>query len=85
MIRQMKTAARHRIITSEQIIIARHLLSWTKIKLARQSNISVNVVSGLEDPEILTKARPQTLAAVRSAFESVGIVFDRDGVRLNID
>ena len=81
----MKTAARNRIITSEQIISSRRLLGWTKIKLARQSNIGVNGVSGLEDPTVLSKARPQTLVAIRRAFEEAGIIFDHDGVRLKID
>ena len=81
----MKTAARHRIITSEQIISARQLLGWTKLKLAQQSKISSNCASKLEDPTALSKAKPKTLVAVRAAFEDVGIVFDRDGVRLKVD
>lgn len=81
----MKTAARHRIITSEQIISARQLLGWTKVKLAKQSNISPLSVSKLEDPTALTKAKPKTLVAVRTAFEDAGIVFDHDGVRQKAD
>jgi DNA-binding XRE family transcriptional regulator len=77
----MKTAARHRIITAEQIISARRLLSWTKLKLAKQSKISRHSVSNLEDPAALSKAKPKTLVAVRTAFEDAGIVFDHDGVR----
>ena len=42
-------------------------------------------MSKLEDPTALSKAKPQTLVAVRAAFEDVGIVFDRDGVRLKVD
>lgn len=42
-------------------------------------------MSGLEDPTVLSKARPQTLAAVRKAFEEAGIVFEHDGVRLITD
>ena len=80
-IRLMKTAARHRIITSEQIISARQLLGWTKTKLAQQSNISPLSVSNLEDPTALSKSKPKTLVAVRTAFEDAGIVFDHDGVR----
>ena len=42
-------------------------------------------MSKLEDPTALSKAKPQTLVAVRAAFEGVGIVFDRDGVRQKFD
>lgn len=84
-IQLMKTSALHRIITSEQIISARQLLGWTKLKLAQQSKINRNSVSKLEDPTALSKAKPQTLVAVRAAFEGVGIVFDRDGVRQKFD
>ena len=81
----MKTAARHRIITSEQIISARQLLGWTKLKLAQQSKLSANSASKLEDPTALSKAKPRTLVAVRTAFEDAGIVFDYDGVRRKFD
>jgi hypothetical protein len=84
-IRLMKTAALNRIISSEQIISARRLLGWTKLKLAQQSKISPLSVTSLEDPRVLSKARPQTLAALRTAFEDAGIVFDHDGVRLKAD
>jgi hypothetical protein len=81
----MKTAARHRIITSEQFISARQLLGWTMNKLALQSKIGVSAVYRLEDPASLSTARPKTLVAVRTAFEAAGIIFERDGVRLKPD
>lgn len=84
-IQLMKTSALHRIITSEQIISARQLLGWTKLKLAQQSKINRNSLSKLEDPISLSKAKPKTLVAVRATFEDAGIVFDRDGVRLKVD
>ena len=49
-------------------------------KLALQSKLGDNAVYRLEDPAALATARPQTLAAVRKAFEGAGIIFDRDGV-----
>lgn len=78
----MQTVARHRIITSEQIVAARQLLGWTMHKLALQSKIGVNAVYRLDDQAALSRARPKTLVAVRTAFEDAGIVFDGDGVRL---
>ena len=61
------------------------LLGWTMNKLAKQSKVGVAAVYRLEDPEALSKARPKTLVAVRTAFEDAGIVFDGDGVRLKAD
>lgn len=81
----MKTAARHRIITTEQIMSACQLLGWTMSKLSKQSKISVTAIYRLEDPEALSKARPKTLVAVRTALEDAGIVFNGDGVQLSAD
>lgn len=67
-----------------QCKMARVAVGWGVRDLARQSNVSTDTIARLERGEEL---KPGTIAAIRSALESAGVIFipgngEGPGVRL---
>ncbi|GBQ96632.1 transcriptional regulator [Gluconacetobacter liquefaciens] len=60
-------------ITPAQLRAARGLVDWTREQLADAAGTTVRTLARLERGE--TAPRLSTLCAIRSAFESVGVVF----------
>jgi transcriptional regulator with XRE-family HTH domain len=62
------------------------LLNWTLSDLAAASAIGLSTLKHFEHAR--RRATPETLVAIRSAFEKAGIIFESDGkfvgVRLKI-
>lgn len=68
------------MVTSAQIRAARGLLNWTVRDLAERSGVHRNTITRVE-----TNATTpgHSIAAIRSALESAGIIFLADGQSIN--
>jgi transcriptional regulator with XRE-family HTH domain len=65
------------MVTSAQIRAARGLLNWTVRDLAKQSGVHRNTVTRVETD---ATAPGHSIAAIRSALESAGVIFiDQNG------
>jgi transcriptional regulator with XRE-family HTH domain len=64
-------------ITPQESRAARGLLNWTQTQLAEASLIGVSTVRNFEGEHHETTAA--NLAAIRTAFEDAGVVFENDG------
>ncbi len=64
------------MVTSAQIRAARGLLSWTVRDLAEQSGVHRNTVTRVETE---ATAPGHSVATIRAALESAGIIFLADG------
>lgn len=69
-------------ITVEQIRGARGLLDWSQDILAAEAHVSPRTIRRLEINRLFTD---KTIDLVREAFQSAGIEFVKDGVRLKTD
>ena len=74
-------------VTSEQIRAARALLRWEQKDLAEASKVSLLSIKRLEIQPGALAAQDRTVAAIRAALESSGVIFVDDngegaGVRL---
>jgi transcriptional regulator with XRE-family HTH domain len=74
-------------VTSEQIRAARALLRWEQKDLAEASKVSLPSIKRLEIQPGALAAQDRTVAAIRAALESSGVIFVDDngegaGVRL---
>ncbi len=68
------------MLTREQMRGARCILGWSAEVLAKQAGVGVATVRRIEGSEAeLTKAKAETLAAIREAFTSEGIQFVQAG------
>ena len=76
------------MLTSEQVRAARALLRLEQAELASQAGVSIETVRRFEAVDGKVKGREDTIRAVKSALERLGVVFiDEDksggcGVRL---
>lgn len=61
------------MITSVQSRMARAAVGWSVRDLARQANVGVATVTRFENDQ--AEPIPSTLAAIRTALESAGVVF----------
>ncbi|WP_413993406.1 helix-turn-helix domain-containing protein [Labrys okinawensis] len=73
--------------TSDQLRAARALIRWDQKILAQRSGVSVPTIKRLEAQSGILSANVPTLAAVRRALESAGVIFVAEngegaGVRL---
>jgi len=71
-------------ITAAQARAARAMLRLSLGEVAKRAGVSVRTLSNLEG-ERITKPLPMTLAAVKRAFEALGVEFTngrQPGVRL---
>ena len=64
------------MVTSAQIRAARGLLTWTVRDLAEKSGVHRNTVTRVETD---ATAPGHSIAAIRAALESAGIIFLGDG------
>ena len=74
-------------VTSEQIRAARALLRWEQKDLAEASKVSLPSIKRLEIQPGALAAQERTVAAIRAALESSGVIFVEEngegpGVRL---
>lgn len=68
------------MITSEQVRAARALLRIEQKDLAEASKVSLASIKRLETQPGPLAAQPRTLAAIRAALESAGVIFvDKNG------
>jgi transcriptional regulator with XRE-family HTH domain len=75
------------MVTSEQVRAARALLRWEQKDLANASTVSLPSIQRLETKPGPLAAQARTLAAIRAALESAGVIFvdengEGQGVRL---
>ena len=75
------------MVTSDQIRAARALVRWSAKDLAERSGVSLNTVQRMEAADGIPGGLTKTLAAIRAALESAGVIFiasngDGPGVRL---
>ncbi|MET3991630.1 transcriptional regulator with XRE-family HTH domain [Bradyrhizobium sp. S3.9.2] len=68
------------MVTSAQIRAARGLLNWTVRDLAERSGVHRNTVSRVETD---ATAPGHSIAAIRAALESAGVIFLDDGQSLD--
>lgn len=67
-------------VTSEQIRAGRALLRWEQKDLAEASKVSLPSIKRLEIQPGALAAQERTVAAIRAALESAGVVFvDENG------
>jgi transcriptional regulator with XRE-family HTH domain len=66
------------MITAPQIRAARALLGWSQLDLVRESGVSASAIKNIERGS--TDYRASTLAAIRTAFETAGVIFLDPGV-----
>lgn len=59
-------------LRSDDCILARRALRWSRLKLAAAAGVSENAISRIENDRA---ALPNTAGAVRAALEAAGIVF----------
>ncbi|MET4721211.1 transcriptional regulator with XRE-family HTH domain [Bradyrhizobium japonicum] len=64
------------MVTSAQIRAARGLLNWTVRDLAEKSGVHRNTVTRVETD---ATAPGHSIAAIRAALESAGVIFLEDG------
>jgi transcriptional regulator with XRE-family HTH domain len=64
-------------ITPQESRAARGLLDWTQAQLAHASLVGLSTVRNFESE--LRETTPANLAAIRSAFEKAGVIFESDG------
>jgi transcriptional regulator with XRE-family HTH domain len=64
-------------ITPQESRAARGLLNWTQTQLAQASLVGLSTVRNFEGEHRETTAA--NLAAIHSAFEKAGVIFERDG------
>jgi ribosome-binding protein aMBF1 (putative translation factor) len=70
-------------ITGTQIMIARGLLGWSRVRLAIESNVGAHVIAGVENA-----TRPFSASAadrLRHVLETAGVAFmigSKSGVKL---
>jgi transcriptional regulator with XRE-family HTH domain len=69
-------------ITSPESRAARGLLDWTLLDLAKASLLGISTIKNFENDRRLTT--PANLAAIRSAFEKAGVVFESDGKHVGV-
>ena len=72
-------------ISIRQVKAARELLGWKQTDLAEASGLSIVTIRRLEAQAGELGGREDTVAAIRAALESAGVVFtngDEPGVRL---
>jgi predicted transcriptional regulator len=62
-------------VTSEQIRAARALLRWEQKDLAEASKVSLPSIKRLEIQPGALAAQERTVAAIRAALESAGVIF----------
>jgi hypothetical protein len=72
-------------ITSAQCRVARTLLRWDGTELAKRSGVSLATIRRAELKDGPLTMVPLNAAAVRHAFEAVGIVFDEDGINVRLE
>jgi transcriptional regulator with XRE-family HTH domain len=65
------------LLSADQSRAARALLNWSRVRLAGKANLSETTISDFENG--FRKPRPHNIAAMRQAFEDVGIVFTVEG------
>ena len=75
------------MVTSELVRAARALLRWEQKDLANASMVSLPSIQRLETKPGPLAAQPRTVAAIRAALESAGVIFVEEngegpGVRL---
>jgi len=75
------------MLTSEQVRAARALLRWEQKDLAKASKVSLPSIQRLETKPGPLAAQERTIAAIRAALESAGVIFvegngEGPGVRL---
>nr|WP_245196752.1 transcriptional regulator [Labrys sp. LIt4] len=75
------------MLISEQVRAARALIRWEQADLANASGVSLPSIKRLETQPGPLAAQPRTIAAIRSALESAGVIFvdengEGPGVRL---
>lgn len=78
------------MLSSEQVRAARALLRWEQKDLSAASMVSLPSIQRLETKPGPLAAQPRTVAAIRSALESAGVIFVEEngegpGVRLKKD
>jgi transcriptional regulator with XRE-family HTH domain len=72
-------------MTAEQLRAARAMLRWDQTQIAVKADVSVETIKRLEKMDgPLLDARGATIAAIRKAFERVGVAFtdENNGVSL---
>ncbi|MER8491159.1 transcriptional regulator [Mesorhizobium australicum] len=74
-------------LTSEQVRAARALIRWEQRDLAAASTVSLPSIKRLETQTGPLAAQERTVAAIRAALESAGVIFvdengEGPGVRL---
>jgi transcriptional regulator with XRE-family HTH domain len=77
----------NQMVTSEQVRAARALLRWEQKDLASASMVSLPSIQRLETKPGPLAAQARTVAAIRAALESAGVIFvdengEGSGVRL---
>jgi DNA-binding XRE family transcriptional regulator len=70
-------------MTADECIAARRLVGWGRPRLAQRAGVSQTAILNLETR--LSRSRPATVVALRTALEGAGVEFtdgDAPGVRL---
>jgi predicted transcriptional regulator len=67
------------LLSSEQVRSARALIRWEQSDLATASGVSLPSIKRLETQRGQLAAQPRTVAAIRSALETAGVVFLQEG------
>jgi transcriptional regulator with XRE-family HTH domain len=67
---------------SQQSRAARGLLKWSQRQLADQSEVALSTVADFENDK--REPRSDNLAAIRNAFERVGVIFENDGKHVGV-
>jgi Helix-turn-helix len=69
-------------ITPQESRAARGLLDWNQTQLARASLVGLSTVRNFESE--LRETTLANLAAIRSAFEKAGVIFENDGKHVGV-
>jgi transcriptional regulator with XRE-family HTH domain len=69
------------MISAAQIRAGRALVGWSAVKLAKNSDVSINTIQRLETgAQSVGKASVDTINKITSALENAGVVLLPDGV-----
>ena len=69
-------------MTPQESRAARGLLNWNQAQLAQASLLGLSTVRNFEAE--LRETTPANVAAIRTAFEKAGIIFETDGKHVGV-
>jgi len=70
----------HAASISQQVKAARGWLGWSRKELSRKSGVCYNTLNILETAQHHIDHKPQTIEAIRQAFDAAGVMFHEHGV-----